>query len=291
MQLSRYASDYNLDATKISFSYLLEAAADLREYYDSLVLIGGWAPFFILGHFKKPSIDFEHIGSIDIDLAVDPALFDEGIDKYRTIIEHIERLGYKEKKDKLNNIVPSSFVKQTEEGVDIQIDFLTSFFEKHPKSKRHLKVQPDLMARRTKGCEIAFTRNWECPLIGNLPGDGEVKLKIKVADVVSGIVMKGQALGERLDGKDPYDIYAMVAYYKDGPSSAAEEFKFCAKVPIITSSLKIIDENFEKQTSNGPVRVGYFLYPNDPAMREKAVTDAYMTVREFLRLVKLNGGY
>lgn len=28
-----------------------------------------------------------------------------------------------------------------------------------------------------------------------------------------------------------------------------------------------------------------FLYPNDAAMREKAVTDAYMTVREFLRFV------
>ncbi len=289
MQLNRYASDYNLDVTKISFSYLLEVAAALREYYNSLVLIGGWVPFFILEHFKRPAIDFKHIGSIDIDLAVDPALFDEGTDKYRTIIEHIEKLGYKQKKDKLNNIVPSSFVKQTKEGVDIQIDFLTSFFEKHPKSKRHLKVQPDLMARRTKGCEAAFTHNWECPLVGNLPGDGEIKLKIKVADVVSGIVMKGQALGERLDGKDPYDIYAMVAYYKDGPSSVAEEFKPFVKTPIITSSLKIINENFEKQTSNGPVRVGYFLYPNDSSMREKAVTDAYMTVREFLSIVQPKG--
>lgn len=289
MQLNRYAADYNLDVTKISFSYLLELVATLREYHDSLVLIGGWVPFFILEHFKKATIDFKHIGSIDIDLAVDPALFNEGIDKYRTIIEHIEKLGYAQKKDKLNNIVPSSFVKPTKEGVDIQIDFLTSFFERHPKSKRHLKVQPDLMARRAKGCETAFTHNWECPLAGNLPGDGEIKLKIKVADVVSGIVMKGQALGERLDGKDPYDIYAMVAYYKDGPSSVAEEFKPFPKIPIITSSLKIIDNNFEKQTSNGPVRAGYFLYPNDSAMREKAVTDAYMTVREFLRIVQPKG--
>ncbi|MBI4244250.1 MAG: hypothetical protein HY606_09195 [Planctomycetes bacterium] len=289
MQLNRYASDYDLDATKISFSYLLEVTAALREYYNSLVLIGGWAPFFILEHFKRPAIDFKHIGSIDIDLAVDPVLFDEGIDKYRTIIEHIEKLGYKQKKDRLNNIVPSSFVKSTREGVDIQVDFLTSFFEKHPKSKRHLKIQPDLMARRTKGCEAAFTHNWECPLTGNLPGDGEIKLKIKVADAVSGIVMKGQALGERLDGKDPYDIYAMVAYYKDGPFSVAEEFKPFVKTPIIASSLKIIDENFEKQTSNGPVRAGYFLYPNDPSMREKAVTDAYMTVREFLKIVQSKG--
>lgn len=289
MQLNRYASDYNLDVTKISFSYLLEVTAALREYHDSLVLIGGWTPFFILEHFKKPAVDFSHIGSIDIDLAVDPKLFAEGIDKYRTIIEHIGKLGYAPKKDKLNNIIPSSFIKPTKEGVDIQVDFLTSFLEKHPKSKRHFKVQPDLMARRTKGCETAFMYNWDCPLAGNLPGNGEIKLKVRVANVVSGIVMKGQALGERLDGKDPYDIYAIVAYYKEGPSSAAEEFKPYVKVPIVANSLKIIDENFEKQNSNGPIRVGYFLYPNDAAMRERAVTDAYMTVREFLRIVQSKG--
>lgn len=287
MQLNRYTSDYNLDVTKISFSYLLELTAALREYYDSLVLIGGWVPFFILEHFKKPTVDFRHIGSIDIDLAVDPKVFDKGIDKYRTIIEHIEKLGYAQKKDRLNNVVPSSFVKLTKEGMVIQVDFLTSFMEKYPKAKRHLKVQPDLMARRTKGCETAFTHNWECPLVGNLPGNGEIKLKIRVANVVSGIVMKSQALGERLDGKDPYDIYAMVAYYKDGPFSVAEDFKPYTKIPIIANSLKILNENFQKQNSNGPVRVGYFLYPNDTAMREKASTDAYMTAREFLKLVGL----
>lgn len=287
MQFNRYALDYNLDVTKISFSYLLELTAALREYYDSLVLIGGWVPFFILEHFKKPTVDFRHIGSIDIDLAVSPKLFDEGIDKYRTIIEHIEKLKFVPKKDRLNNVVPSSFVKQTKEGVEIQVDFLTSFIKEYPKSKRHLKVQPDLMARRTKGCETAFTHNWECPLVGNLPGNGEIKLKMRVANVVSGIAMKCQALGERLDGKDPYDIYVMVAYYKDGPSSVAKEFKPHTKIPIIASSLKILDENFQKQDSNGSVRAGYFLYPNDATMREKTSTDAYMTVREFLKLVEL----
>lgn len=285
MQLNRYASDYNLDITRISFSYLLELMAALREYRDFLVLIGGWAPFFILEHFKRPAVEFTHIGSIDVDLAVAPELFAKGVDKYRTIIEHIEKLGYSPKRDKLNNIVPNSFVKSTKEGMDIQVDFLTAFIESLPKSKRHIKVQPDLMARRTKGCEVAFTHNWECPLIGNLPGDGEIRLKIKIADIVSGITMKGQALGERLDGKDPYDIYAMVAYYKNGPVSAAEAFKPHLKVPIIVDSLKIIDENFKKPNSNGSVRAGYFIYPNDAIMRERATTDAYMNIREFLKLL------
>jgi len=111
MELNRYASDYSIDITKISFSYLLELVATLGEYHDSLVLIGGWVPYFILQNFKRPTVEFNHIGSIDIDLAVDPKLFSEGLDKYRTIIEHIERLGYSQRKDRLNDIIPSSFVK------------------------------------------------------------------------------------------------------------------------------------------------------------------------------------
>jgi len=285
MELNRYASDYSIDITKISFSYLLELVATLGEYHDSLVLIGGWVPYFILQNFKRPTVEFNHIGSIDIDLAVDPKLFLEGLDKYRTIIEHIERLGYSQRKDRLNDIIPSSFVKQTIENVNIQVDFLTSFDVNLGKSRRHLEVQPSLVARRTKGCDIVFKQNWECPLEGNLPGNGEIKRKIKVANIISGIVMKGYALGDRLDGKDSYDIYTMIAYYKNGPSSAAEEFKPYVEIPIVSESIKIINENFEKLESNGPVRVGYFLYPNDAVMRERAVTDAYMNVREFLKLV------
>jgi len=197
MELNRYASDYSVDITKISFSYLLELAATLREYYDSLVLIGGWVPYFILQNFGRPKVEFSHIGSIDIDLAVDPKLFSEGLDKYRTIIEHIENLGYTQRRDKVGNIIPSSFIKHTK-----------------------------------------------------------------------------------------YDIYTMITYYKSGPPSVAEKFKPYVEIPVVSESIKIIDKNFEKLKSNGPVRAGYFLYPNDTAMREKAITDAYMNVREFLKLVR-----
>ena len=170
MELSRYASDYSLDNTTVSFSYLLELAATLREYRDSLVLIGGWAPFFILGNFKRAEVEFIHIGSLDIDIAVDPKLFHEGLDKYRSIVEHIERLGYEPRMDRLNFIIPGSFVKKTKEEVNIRVDFLTSFDVTVRKTTRYLKVQPDLMAWCAKGCDIAFKYNWDCSLEGNLPG-------------------------------------------------------------------------------------------------------------------------
>lgn len=286
MQLPRYVSDYSPEITKVSFSYLLELTATLREYYDSLVLIGGWAPFLILENYKKPNIEFTHIGSIDIDLAIDPQLFSQGLDKYRTIIEHIERIGYVPKKDKLGNIVPASYAKQIKENVNIQVDFLTAEDIPLGKTRRHFEIQPDLMARRAKGCDTVFNHHWDCPLAGNLPGNGKIELKIKVADIVSAIVMKGYALGGRLDGKDAYDIYSMMAYYKDGPKSVASEFKTHINLSVVSEALKTIAKEFKDIETNGPVRVGSFLYPNDETMRQKAITDAYMTVQEFFDLIK-----
>lgn len=285
MELNRYASDYGANVTEVSFSYLLQLVATLREYGEYLVLVGGWVPYFLLKNYMKSSTEFTHIGSVDIDLAVDPRLFADGLDRYLTIIEHIERLGYAEKRDRLDNVVPGSFVKRTPENVDMQVDFLTSFDVDVGKSKRHLNVQPDLMARRAKGCDIAFDYNWECPLEGSLPANGQIALKTKAANIVSAVVMKGYALGGRLDGKDPYDIYAMITYYKNGPESVAEEFKCCVEKPVVADSLRVIDEHFSDIKSNGPVRVGHFLHPNDVEMREKAITDAYMNVREFLSLL------
>ena len=182
-------------------------------------------------------------------------------------------------------MLPASFVKKTKEGISVQVDFLTSYEVEVGKSKRHLKVQEDLFARRTKGCDIAFEHNWECELAGKLPGNGIIQLRTTAADIVSAVVMKGHALDGRLEGNDPYDIYSMITYYKDGPKAVAEEFSDCLEETLVSDSLSIIKKHFSTRQSDGPARVGYFLYPNDAVMREKAVTDAYMNLREFFALL------
>ena len=56
-----------------STSALLELATALKHYSNALVLIGGWAPYYLVKDHGRPG--FEHIGSIDIDLAIDPDWF------------------------------------------------------------------------------------------------------------------------------------------------------------------------------------------------------------------------
>jgi len=89
----RTIGDYHPSITSASKSVLLELMTILKSYRDSLVLIGGWVPYFILERHKPKEIDFMHIGSIDIDLVIDPRVIDE--EKYETITRALLNKGYK----------------------------------------------------------------------------------------------------------------------------------------------------------------------------------------------------
>lgn len=80
MPKPRTAENYGDDITATSLSGLAELMTALGAYRDALVLIGGWAPFFILEQFGEPGASqadafqadafqtaFEHVGSIDIN--------------------------------------------------------------------------------------------------------------------------------------------------------------------------------------------------------------------------------
>ena len=101
----RTTRDYEDDVTAASRVGLAELMTTLGTYRDALVLIGGWAPYLILESFGEPGAfqegafqddafqtKFVHVGSIDIDLVVDPAIID--IERYATIVEALLARGW-----------------------------------------------------------------------------------------------------------------------------------------------------------------------------------------------------
>lgn len=65
----RTVSQFVPGVVEASRSVLGELGVILRPYLQDLVLIGGWAPFFLLRAHEQT---VDHVGSIDIDLAVHP---------------------------------------------------------------------------------------------------------------------------------------------------------------------------------------------------------------------------
>ena len=279
--MEKKITDYPEDITKLSKSVLLELMTLLKGYRNQIVLIGGWVPYFLLQKYQK-NREFRHVGSADIDFVLDPELVKSST--YETIVGIIEKNGYRQRKDKDGNPIEFSFEREIDDK-KINVDFLSTGYPEKTK-KRHRIVQPDLKARTLLGAKIALKHNYKETLEGTLPNKADVKVEIRIADIVGSLTTKAIALGGRSEAKDNYDIYALISYYKDGEKSCAEEIKPYLKEKEIQDAIGEIAKNFEKETSLGPTLVGTFMYPGDEDARNRVMTDSYMRINRFLELFK-----
>lgn len=284
MPRPRTAEDYGEGVTEASKSVLIELMTILGSYRDALVLIGGWAPYFLLQSEKPSETDFEHVGSIDIDLVVDLQVIDEA--RYATIVRLLLDRGYHSSPQVLYQFERHLVSPDDERTYIIGVDFLTP---EPPvgkgKSRRHRQVQPDLKARILPGCEIALAHHITCALQGVLPGNGHTTISFKVADVVASLALKGLALGKRYVEKDAYDIYALCAYYREGASSIAAELRSSLGNATVQEGLSAIAVRFRDPDAEGPAWVARFLGEEDPALIARLKQDAFLTVHEVFRLL------
>jgi len=278
----RTFGDYHPAITNASKSVLLELMTILKSYRDSLVLIGGWVPYFLLEINKSKAVDFTHIGSIDIDLVIDPKVIDE--EKYETITRMLLSRDYKLSKEILYQFERT--VKSEIDGKEytVLVDFLTP---QPPKgkgsSRRHRQIQSDLRARNLPGGDIALQLNQKIPLTGILPGNGETKVEFKMADLTSFLTLKGIAFGERYQEKDAYDIYVLCDYYKEGPISVAEEIRPKKNAKIVKMGLNAIRQRFRDINAEGPSWVANFLAIADAKEKEDMKRRSFTVVNEMLK--------
>ncbi len=269
---------------------MLEIMTTLRAYRDALVLVGGWAPYFLLEQFRQPENRFVHVGSIDIDLAVDPAVVRDA--EYATIVDLLRERGFEPTVDRRGRAIPASFDRRapsplTKKTYTIRIDFLTPPNPQSSARPSHVAVQDELFARKIKGCEIAFRHQLTFPLTGTLPEGGRMTVPVKMVDLVGSLTMKGIVLGERYREKDAYDIYALVSQYGDGPAAAAAAMWPFRDDPLVAESIASIRTAFADRQAHGPAWVAAFLVGSMfGAERDRIMTDAFMQVHEFCRLLE-----
>ncbi|MBA3046156.1 MAG: hypothetical protein KKH41_01230 [Candidatus Thermoplasmatota archaeon] len=279
--VQRFSDDYGESLTEASFSALLELALTLKSYGDSIVLVGGWVPYLLIDEFGRK--DFKHVGSIDIDLAVNPEQIDA--DAYATIVEMIEGRGYKTRLGRDGNPIAYSFSKPVQSNIDgkehmITVDFLTyatSTSGKH----RHRTVQAGLPARIAGGCELAFRFNYPRKITGMLPGNGEAEEFLSMLDIPGCLGMKGIALGERYKEKDAYDIYSVIGYCLKNPIEVAKKVKPHLADEGLRAGIDSIEKKFRNIRAEGPSWVGIFTSV-DSELRKREQAAAYSAVREFL---------
>jgi len=281
-QHGRTKTTFISNIADVSLSHLLELMIALGAYRKGLVLVGGWVPYLLLKQYQPSSIDFQHIGSKDIDIAVDPRFVDKS--GYASILKILQQRGYELKLDIKGKPIQHSFVKDvtTNKGEEqIQIDFLGPEYGGTQKSKRHQRVQDDFLIRKARGADVMFNHAIDITLEGKLPDGAESKTNIKIANIVGIMTMKGIVFGSRYKQKDAYDIYSLVLYYKSGPFSVAEEIRPFVNHGLVKEAVEFIHEKFRSREAEGPSWVADFLEVTDE-LREQIKTQAYLQIQRFL---------
>lgn len=300
MAQPRTARDYEEDVTAASRVGLAEIMTVLGAYRESLVLIGGWAPYLILEQFGEPGHEyfdaaqtfdaevtfgrFVHVGSIDIDFVVDPAAIDA--DRYATIVESLLDRDYEPVKDSMyqfEKVIPSP---QSGQKYPIRVDFLTPRpLAGQGRSHRHREVQHDLRARTLEGAEVALAHWFWYEYDAQLPDGANSHVRVKVTDLIGSLALKGIAIGERYAEKDAYDIYALCAHYRGGPAAVAEILRPVREEEAVRRGLTAMAEKFREERAEGPTWVAVFLSQGSADGDDRTRVDAFMTVQEVLRLV------
>ncbi len=277
----RASVDYHEAITGASKSVLLEIATVLKVYRDSLVLIGGWVPYFLLRDNQPPGSNFNHIGSIDIDFVINPEKIDETV--YATMVQMLLKRGYKSSKEILYQFERT--VKSESDGkkYTIKIDFLCPVQPQRQKH-RHSAIQPDMKARNLNGAEIVFLSNQEIRLSGTLPDNGRTTVDFKMAAMAGFMALKGIAFGDRYKEKDAYDIYVLCNYYKKGPASVAEEIERLKNNPVVKKGLLAVKERFRAIDSEGPYWVSNFMASADKE-KERIRQRSFQVVNETIKKI------
>ena len=76
----------------------------------------------------------------------------------------------------------------------MRVDFLAGEYGGTAQSHRHQKVQ-DLIAHKARGSDIACEQNYTREISGQLPNRARVTVRLKIANEVAVLVMKGITMG------------------------------------------------------------------------------------------------
>lgn len=252
-------------------SVLLELTRLLGEYRNEIVLVGGWVPEILLASKSQP-----HVGSLDVDLALDHRKLQE--EGYKTIQELLLSKGYQQGKQ------PFIFYRKVSiEGqeISVEVDFLSGEYRGTGKSHRTQRMQ-GVHARKARGCDLALEIAEEVTLHGTLPGGGKDSATIRIASIVPFIVMKGMALADRLKEKDAWDIYYCLLNYPGGIDALVDVFGPHLQRGLVQEGLRKLADKFQSPTHIGPKFIADFEEVTNPEERERLQRDAFERVNYLL---------
>lgn len=272
----RLEGDYSDRQVRAARRVLVDIGQVLAAFYDSIVVVGGWVPDLLVGN-----ADPKHIGSIDVDLALDAAKLNDG--RYAELLKLLLDTGRYHIGDKAFQLVTKVPLDDGEEPVQVQVEFLAPSEVKM--QKNHPKLIDDFRVLQFPACSAAFHAPVDTEIVGQMTLGAENRVRLRVASLPDFMIMKAHAIAGRDKPKDVYDLCYCLDRYPAGIAALAEQWRQRRAEPLVEQAIQILREKFETVDHYGPRQLMIFYDSRDPEQDAVHARRAFELVQKLLSLV------
>lgn len=270
----RHEGDYSPRQVEAAHRVLVDVGQVLGSFHDCIVVVGGWVPDLLV-----PDAEPKHIGSIDVDLALDADRLNDG--RYAELLKLLLDTGRYRLGQKSFQFVIDVALDDGEGPVRVELEFLAPTEVKM--QKHHPKLVDGFRVLQFPACAAAFQQPVDKEIAGKMATGAENRVRLRVASLSDFMIMKAHAMRGRDKPKDVYDFCYCLDEYPGGIGVLGAEWLRRHAEPLVAGAIAILREKFETVNHYGPRQLTVFHDSQDPEEGERYARRAYELVQALLR--------
>jgi len=272
----RQRDDYGGRQVQAAHRVLVDLGQVLASFKDSIVIVGGWTPDLLL-----PDADEPHIGSIDVDLALDAAKLGAG--QYAELIQLLLDTKRYKPGTKDFQLVVEVDLEDGDKPVLVEVDFLAAQDVKLKKNKPRLLE--GFRVLKAEGCNVAFHAPVEITIPGQNVRGAKNTVHMRVVSLADFVLMKAHAIGGRDKPKDVYDLCYALAAFPGGLEALAADWSKRMTNKVVAKAISILTEKFPAVDAFGPQQLVDFHDSSNADERAMQARRAFELVKRLLNLL------
>ena len=271
----RREADYSERQVEAARRVLIDLGQVLASFHDTIVVVGGWVPDLLC-----PDAEPKHIGSIDVDLALDAGKLRDG--RYAELIKLLLDTHRYRQGGKTFQLATDVDLDDGEPSVRVEVEFLASASVKLKKNRP--KLLDNFRVLQFPACAAAFQAPIDVEIAGQMTSGATNRVHVRVAALSDFVIMKAHAIGGRDKPKDVYDLCYCLDDYPGGIAALAEDWRERRDNTLIDQATHILRQKFETVDHFGPRQLAVF---HDSQGEEGAMhaRRAYELVQRLLSLL------
>lgn len=245
----RFEDEYTPRQVEAARRVLVDVGQVLASFGDAIVVVGGWVPDLLL-----PAAASAHIGSIDVDLALDAEKLADG--RYAELLKLLLDTGRYAKGDKDFQLVSSVDLADGDPPVRVEVEFLAS--DDVVLKKNHPKLVEGFRVLRFPAFAAAFASPVSIDFSGPMISGAANTVHLRVASLPDFLVMKAHAIGGRDKPKDVYDLCYCLDEFPNAIEVVAAHWKARRNDSLVAGAVIVLKEKFQSVDHYGPQQLATF---------------------------------